>query len=87
MFRKLVILGLVLAICMATIPGVLATEGNRGNHQAIWKADPHQDFQDFGPIESGRDWGAMISSIANDMNGVSEGVHDAKNQPVPGQNK
>ena len=81
MLRKLFILGLVLALCMAVIPGVLAVDGNRGNHEAIWKAPQH------GSLESGQQWGPMLSEIANTMNGVSEGVHEAKSKPVPGQNK
>jgi hypothetical protein len=88
MLRKLVILGLVLALCMAVIPGVLAADGNRGNHEAIWKSPQH------GSLESGQQWGPMVSEWAraqtdnpeNPM-GVSEGVHLAKGQPVPGQNK
>ena len=81
--RKLVIIGLIFALCMVAIPGVFAADGNRGNHEAIWKAPQHAEFG----VDSGQDWGALISSIANTMNGVSEGVHLAKDQPVPGQNK
>jgi hypothetical protein len=80
MYRKLILLGLVLALCMVMVTGGAA---DRGNHEAIWKAEQHAVFG----VESGSEWGALISSIANTMNGVSEGVHEAKDQPVPGQNK
>lgn len=80
MIRKLVLLGLVLTLCAVLITPAAADEDNRGNHEAIWKAPPH------GSLESGSDWGPMVSAQANEMNGVSEGVHEAKDQPVPGQN-
>lgn len=73
----------VIGLLAASASGAAAAD--RGNHEAIWKSPQH------GSLASGSDWGAAIGDLASSgglkPTGVSEGVHDAKDQPVPGQNK
>jgi len=77
------------AVVTVAASGVLlapaAVADDSGNHEAIWKANQHM------ALECGCDWGDLIGSLASSgglkPTGVSEGVHDAKGQAVPGQNR
>lgn len=88
------VLGAVVVVALGSAPAALADD--RGNHQAIWKASQHMSFVAEEPCDglevvTGTQWGELIGCMASDEqlkpNGVSEGVHLAKGQPVPGQQK
>lgn len=74
---------LVVAICavllVVGLPGIAGatndnTDGNRGNHEAIWSHSTH------GSLQSGSEWGVAASTWARTEHkgGVSAGVHEAK---------
>lgn len=82
MRKSLVASGLAIGLIICSAGA--ASADDRGNHDAIWKAGQHG-------ADSGAEWGEMIGDMASNgdlkPSGVSEGVHDAKDQPVPGQNR
>jgi len=81
--KKLVVAGSVAVGLIIGSAGAVSA-ADRGNHGAIWSASQHG-------VDSGQEWGELIGEMAShgDLKpfGVSEGVHLAKDQPVPGQNK
>lgn len=84
-----ILAGAVLAagLSVVSLGTAHADEANRGHHGAIWAADAPE--HGYG---SGNEWGPAVSAWAkteahDEGSGVSEGVHLAKGQPVPGQNK
>ncbi len=87
---KRMISAAVTALALAVPGAALADERDpcdppdRGNHEAVWASDQPEHG-----LESGSEWGAQIGALASSgglkPTGVSEGVHLAKCQPVPGQ--
>ena len=86
------VFGAALAVTLGAAPAALADD--RGNHEAIWKASQHTSYGAEEPCAglmatSGKAWGELIGCMASDEqlkpNGVSEGVHLAKDHSVPGQ--
>jgi len=85
---------IAIALVFGASHGALAAD--RGNHEAIWKANQHLTFVAEEPcdglaVADGSDWGGLVGCMASDdqlkPSGVSEGVHLAKDQPVPGQSR
>lgn len=94
MKRTAAVVPVALALVLGASQGALADD--RGNHKAIWKASQHLTFVAEAPCDGltvvdGTDWGELVGCMASDGQlkpaGVSEGVHMAKKQPVPGQNR
>jgi hypothetical protein len=81
MMRRMAVASAV-AVGMVIAGAGAASAADSGNHGAIWDSQHG--------AQSGAEWGSIVSTWAQTQEspyGVADGVHSAKDQSVPGQNK